>query len=238
MKHAYDRLSEKLADWPSRYNIGYQLYKMLCDYWLLKEIDLRNKRVLNIGCFEPIDEVFWVNLVGEWHALDINERAIRTAKGMVEETLSSYLSSKIAFIVGDATSLPMKSESYDVVFTFSTIDHIPRRDQRTAAIQEISRVLKQGGFLVITVPNKWDLWYSYHSNKAQREGKAPFGYEYQFSPLELRKMLITNGFRIVECASTSFNPHSYFDRLLHKIGLARLKIYLGTRFGYLAQKVE
>lgn len=94
-----------------------------------------------------------------------------------------------------------------------------------------------GGHLVVTVPNKWDFCYSYHSNKLQREGKAIFGYEYQFSPLELKRMLEKNGFRIIDCASTAFNPYSYFDHLIRKLKLAKLKIYLGTRFGYLAQKV-
>lgn len=144
--------------------------------------------------------------------------------------------SKISFLVGDVTAIPIQSGSYDVVVAFSTIDHISNREERAKAIGEISRVLKQGGYFVITVPNKWDVYYSYRSNKAQREEKASFGYEYQFSPLELRRMLVAEGSRIINCASTSFNPHSYFDRLLRRLGLARFKIYFGTRFGYMAQK--
>jgi len=77
--------------------------------------------------------------------------------------------------------------------------------------------------------------YSYYSNKLQREGKTVFGYEYQFSPFELKKMLLNNGLRIVDCASTAFNPYSYFDRLLRKLRFP--KVYFGTRFGYLAQKI-
>ncbi len=142
------------------------------------------------------------------------------------------------FIVGDATKLDFESEFYDVVVSFSTIDHIPSKGDRAKAISEMCRVLKRGGYLVITVPNRWDFYYSYHSNKLQREGKAIFGYEYQFSPLELKRMLKANGLRIVDCASTAFNPCSYFDRLLRKLKLARLKIYFGTRFGYLAQKPQ
>ena len=89
----------------------------------------------------------------------------------------------------------------------------------------------------MTVLNKWDFYYSYRSNELQRQGKDPFGYEYQFSPLELRKVLTSNGFRIIDFASTAFNPCSYFDGELRKLGLAKLKIYFGTRFGYLAQKM-
>jgi len=95
-----------------------------------------------------------------------------------------------------------------------------------------------GGYLVVTVPNKWDFYYSYHSNKVQRKGKAIFGYEYQFSPLELRKMITSNGLEILDCASTSFNPLFYPDQLLRKLKLHKLKIYFGTRFGFLAWKPE
>ena len=236
VEKAYTELAKKLQNWPFKYDIGYQVSKMLSDYTLLSRISLVDKKVLNIGCSEPIDEVFWVNLVKEWHALDINEAVIRMAKKLALEALPSHLFSKLRFIVGDATNLPLENEQYDIVVSFSTIDHIPGKENREKAISEMYRVLKRGGYLVITVPNRWDLYYFYRSNKLQREGKAVFGYEYQFSPLELKRMLTSKGCRIVDCASTAFNPCSYFDRLLRKFKLARLKIYFGTRFGYLAYK--
>jgi len=36
---------------------------MLCDYALLSKVSLLDKRILNVGCSEPVDEVFWVNKV-------------------------------------------------------------------------------------------------------------------------------------------------------------------------------
>jgi ubiquinone/menaquinone biosynthesis C-methylase UbiE len=236
VQRAYTGLAQKRLNWPNKYDIGLQLSKMLSDYALLSKVSLLNKRVLNIGCSEPVDEMFWVNLVKEWHAVDINEAAIEIAKKMASEALPPQLYSKLKFIVGDATKLDLEEEFYDVVVSFSTIDHISGKENRAKAISEMCRVLKRGGYLVVTVPNKWDFYYSYHSNKLQREGKAIFCYEYQFSPLELKKMLTSNGLTIIDCASTSFNPYSYFDRLLRKLKLANLKIYFGTRFGYLAQK--
>ena len=236
VKKAYTELAKKHQNWSKKYDINYYLSKMLTDYYLLSKVSLVDKKVLNIGCFEPIDEVFWVNIVKEWHALDINEVVIQMAQELASEALPSHLYSKLKFIVDDVTDLHLGNEEYDVVTSFSTIDHIPKKEDRVKAISEMCRVIKRGGYLVITVPNRWDIYYSYWSNKLQREGKAPFGYEYQFSPLELKRMLISKGLRIIDCASTAFNPYSYFDRLLCKLGLAKLKIYFGTRFGYLAQK--
>ena len=125
----------------------------------------------------------------EWHALDINESAIQVARKLASEALPSQLYSKLKFIVGDATKMDSENEYYDVVVSFFAIDHILGKESRVRAISEMSRVLKRGGYMVITVPNRWDIRYSYRSNKLQKEGKAIFGYLYQFSPLELKKML-------------------------------------------------
>lgn len=236
VQKAYTEFAQRHQNWLGKYNISYQISKMLSDYTLLSKVDLLGKKVLNIGCSEPIDEVFWVNLIGEWHAFDINESAIEVAKKLASEALPSYLYSKLKFIVGDATRLNLEDEYYDVVVSFSTIDHIPGEENRMKAISEMRRVLKTDGYLVITVPNRWDVIYSHRSNKLQKEGKAIFGYEYQFSPLELKKMLTSNGYKIIDCASSNFNPCSYFDRLLRKLKLHKIKIYFGTRFGYLAVK--
>jgi len=234
---AYTQLAAGIKNWPNKYNIDRQTAKMLSDYALLSKVNLVNKRVLNVGFSEPDDELYFVNLVEEWHALDVNDAIVQAAKKLVSEALPSHLYSKLKFIVGDATNLDLEDEYYDVVVSFSTIDHIPGEENRIRAISEMCRVLKSGGYLVITVPNKWNLYYSYHSNKLQKKGKALFGYEYQFSPLELKKILTSNGLKIIDCASTSFNPWSYPDRLLRKLKLQKIIIYFGTRFGYLAQKI-
>jgi len=233
---AYTALAKKRQNWPNKYNIGLQLSKMLCDYALLSKVNLLNKRVLNIGCSEPVDEVYWVNLVKEWHALDINEAAIDVARKLASESLPSHLYSKLKFIVGDVTNLEIKDEYYDVVVSFSTIDHIPGKENRRKAVNEMCRVLKPGGHLILSVPNRWDVIWTYRNWKMQKEGTSPYGYAYGFSPLELRQMITINGLRIVDCASTSFNLCSYLDRLLRKLKLEKVKIYFGTRFGYLAQK--
>lgn len=236
VKKAYGEFAKKCQDWPNKYNIGRQTAKMLSDYALLSEVNLVNKKVLNIGCSEPDDEVYFINLVEKWHAIDINDAIIRTARKLATEVLPHRFYSKLKFIVGDVTKLDLENEYYDVVLSFSTIDHISGEENRIRAISEMCRVLKPGGYLVITVPNKWDFYYSYHSNKFQRKGTAIFGYEYQFSPLKLKKILTSSGLKIIDCASTAFNPYSYFDRLLKKLKLHKTKIYFGTRFGFLAQK--
>jgi ubiquinone/menaquinone biosynthesis C-methylase UbiE len=235
---AYSELAKERADWPNKYDMWLQCAKMLSDYALLSQVDLHGKSVLDIGGSEPVDATFWVDRVGKWVFLDINEAVTQVAMKLCEKALSPDLYKKLGFVQGDARCLPFADNLFDAVVSFSTIDHIPSEQGREAAIREMCRVAKVGGYVVVTVPNRWDVLYTHRSRRLQRQGTAIFAYEYQFSPLELREMLISNGCRIVSVASTNYNPLSHIDRLLRRIGLGRVPLYLGTRYGYLAQNVR
>lgn len=52
-------------------------------------------------------------------------------------------------LVTDATKLPLKDNSVDMIITESTLEHIPDVE---LAIQEICRVVKPGGFVYISIP--------------------------------------------------------------------------------------
>ena len=181
VEKAYIKFAGKFQNWSNKYNIVRQTGKMLSDYALLSKISLKGKKILDIGCSEPDDEVYFADIVEEWHALDINEAVIQAAREVTSNTLSSHLFSKLKFILGDVTDLDARDEYYDVVIAFSTIDHIPSHEKRIKAINEMSRVLKRDGYMVITIPNRWDVRFSYHSRKLQKKGEAIYGYEYRFS---------------------------------------------------------
>jgi SAM-dependent methyltransferase len=57
-------------------------------------------------------------------------------------------------IVGDATNIPIENNTVDIVFTAQVIEHVP---DPKAMICECFRVLKPGGFLVLTGPFYWPL---------------------------------------------------------------------------------
>ncbi len=72
------------------------------------------------------------------HAMDVDMEMIGKAK----RYLSDAEKRKISLFAGDASALPVKTQSMDVVFGFGVLHHV--QDWR-AALTEIARVLKPGG---------------------------------------------------------------------------------------------
>lgn len=65
-------------------------------------------------------------------------------------------------ILGDATNIPLETATVDIVFTTQVIEHVT---DPKAMICECYRVLKPGGFLVLTGPFYWPLHeepFDYH----------------------------------------------------------------------------
>jgi len=57
----------------------------------------------------------------------------------------------VSFALSGAQKIPLEDESVDVVFMFKSLHHVPL-DLMDDSMQEISRVLKQGGYVYISEP--------------------------------------------------------------------------------------
>ena len=74
----------------------------------------------------------------------------------------------VRFVCGDATRLEFASASFDAVTMFDVIEHVP--DDKKA-ISEVLRVLKPGGYVLVSVPNEnWRFpYYSFMKNMCPTE---------------------------------------------------------------------
>lgn len=68
----------------------------------------------------------------------------------VEESKSRYGEQAKEIVEGDLRKLPLEDDSFDVVVSFETIEHI---DHPEVALAELRRVLRSDGVLIISSPN-------------------------------------------------------------------------------------
>lgn len=235
--NAYTEYADRIWENGYRFNPVYIASKALSDWLLLTSVDIKNKKILNIGCAEPIDELQFIEKVEKWISLDINEKLIKTAEEIAKKKLHPDLFKKLKFVQGDATKLQFEDNTFDIVVSFSTIEHIPDKELRKKALREIARVTKRNGYVVVTVPNRWNLRWYLASTKAMKKGATDYGFCYNYSPFEIRRDLINAGLKTIKFSSSLKKTHGFIPFIPMDFLLERLLIYLGERIGYLAEKI-
>lgn len=85
----------------------------------------------------------------------IAEKASQRAK-------AKRLHSRTHIIVGDFRRLPLRSECVDMSCSFGSIEHVPEYD---VAFYEQARVVRNGGEVIVGVPNILNLWFRVLSAK-------------------------------------------------------------------------
>lgn len=96
---------------------------------------------LEIGCGRGVGAALVFERFGadRVDAFDLDPRMVRLARRRLEAR-----SRQVRLWVGDATSIPVPGASYDAVFDFGIIHHIPCWKR---CLAEVARVLKPGGTL-------------------------------------------------------------------------------------------
>lgn len=97
-------------------------------------------RVLEIGCGRGVGTEIIFERFGarEVHAFDVDSDMIAQAR----RRLSGYPANRLTLFVGDAAAMKADDASYDAVFDFGIIHHVPAWQR---AVAEVARVLKPGG---------------------------------------------------------------------------------------------
>lgn len=139
---------------------------------LVSRLSLRpNSRVLELGpgpgYFSP--EVAKTIPEGKLVLVDVQQEMLDMAK----ERLEKKGIGNVEYLKGDATSLPVESETIDVAFLVAVLGEVP---DRNACLKEIHRVLKKNGLVSIT--------------------EFKLGDPHFISKNEMKRMLQSSGFRI------------------------------------------
>lgn len=147
--------------------------------------------------------------------------ALKTLKNM-----TSPLSHDVLVTCGDITALPFESESFDCVICSEVLEHIPEHE---AALQELVRVLKPNGNLVVSVPRYFSerICWLISSQYSKDEG----GHIRIYKKKKLKKMLSGHGMQCwkinykhalhapywwLKCLVGIKNEGNVFVRIYHK----------------------
>ncbi len=103
------------------------------------------KVVLDIASGEGYGSVMLANRADKVIGVDISLEAVKHAR-------KRYIKENLEFMAGSCTDIPLPDASVDMVVSFETIEH---HDQHEKMLEEIKRVLRPTGILLISSPDKY-----------------------------------------------------------------------------------
>jgi SAM-dependent methyltransferase len=143
--------------------------------WLVKEIvkEFDHPTLLDVGCGTGINFSV-LSMYGETFSSDASEEALRFSRSRGITGL----------VRSDLESLPLTASTFDVVTALDVLEHV---DNDLSALDELLRVIKENGVLVITVPAYGFLWSEHDEALHHRR---------RYAASELRNKLTNAGFEV------------------------------------------
>jgi SAM-dependent methyltransferase len=122
---------------------GQIYYEHFHRYAMVLEL-ARDKDVLDIACGEGYGTAALALVARSALGVDVDPATVRHAG-------ARYTAMNVDFRAGECTQIPAADDSFDLVVSFETIEHLTQQERMLA---EIRRVLRPAGKLVISSPNK------------------------------------------------------------------------------------
>jgi len=107
---------------------------------------VEEKSALEIGCGTGYGADYLSRFASNIVAVDVSKKCVIYCN-------NRYKKEKLAFLNSSGLSIPLKDGSVDVIFSFQVIEHIESK-KVTDYLDEVKRVLKEGGVFIASTPNK------------------------------------------------------------------------------------
>jgi tRNA (uracil-5-)-methyltransferase TRM9 len=176
----------------------------------------KGDKVLDLGCGNG-------RLVDLLREKEIDYVGVDNAERLIGAAKNKYPDNN--FIVADSLNLPFPQDFFDKVFSIAVFHHIPSEEYRLKFLNEIKKVLKPKGQIILTVWNLWQgktIWKTLFSNlflKLIRKNKLDINdifypwkgqkgkvliqrYIHLFTKEELKRLVETAGFKVMDLRIT------------------------------------
>jgi SAM-dependent methyltransferase len=192
----------------------------LIDSWL--EARPAPARILKTDLFdEAVGNGLYPNLIG--HGQEVV--CIDVSPGVCASARNRHRS--LTACAADVRSLPFREGTFDLIVSNSTLDHFPAKSDIARSLEQLTRVLRTGGMLIITFDNPCNplIWTRNHLpfRHLKHWGLVPYFVGLTYGPAELQAALRGVGLTVLQTTAILHCP-----RLL-AIPLSRLVSGLSVR---------
>lgn len=162
----------------------------------------RFESALNLGTGEGDYDRMIASYCQALTGCDVNEEDIAHARALNKGVMN------LQYELNDALNLSYPEASFDLLVSCEVIEHVGRPDRM---IQEIARVMRPGGWVIMTFPSRefpitydpvnriWQLTRGDGSREyAISQGAYAFGHEYLIGSADFKKWVHEAGLEIVE----------------------------------------
>lgn len=226
--------------WEKEFNlpveIGYHrstrepFYKLL-NRNILSLSDRKELRILEIGCGTAIDSCILANMNNiRIFCLDLFFSAVKLA-----QRISREFNAPLLFVNCDAKRICFKDKTFDLVFSQGVLEHFHDLDP---VMEEQLRLLKDGGILIIDVPQTYTLC-TLVKQRMIKKGKWPYGWETQFSYRDLLLLGRRFGLQAIDVCGHQHDSYiRFFNFVLFRNIIKRVQKYNPLRERPLFRKIE
>ena len=180
---------------------------------------LEGLRVLEVGAGTGRDGIYMATRGASVVSLDYSMPSLGMVRSQVPD------GAPVDLCCGDAFTLPFPDGTFDLVFHQGLLEHFRNPGDMIA---EHHRVLKKGGHILVDVPQRWH-YYTPLKHAMIAAGKWFAGWETEFSPRELEKMLREKSFTVVDTYGEWLNPPIWYRILRKGLLPAGLKLPMHPR---------
>jgi SAM-dependent methyltransferase len=211
-----------------KYELFMERYRSAAEIIRGQIVLTEDTKLLDVGCGEGYMKYFFDENEGKWFGVECWKERAEVCRGLGYDVVEIDI---------NGTPLPYPNEFFSVVIASHVIEHLSDVD---FCLQQMSRVLKKGGIMLVATPTKppgteWTLQFL-HNLKKKRLGET----QHAFNSLSLKKRIQASlkGYDLVDYRGFRIFSARKKLKLENSYGFYRISVFLGRHLTFLTREVN